>query len=94
MVPPLLLLKLRLLLPPERRPPPPSRRAGASGGGSPAEAIQAVADGVTQCKFEATYPASDECVLHRILDVLVAVVGCPAGPLLTNDNLINIFQVL
>ncbi|EFN55517.1 hypothetical protein CHLNCDRAFT_133932 [Chlorella variabilis] len=64
----------------------------ASGGGSAAEAIQAVADGVTQCKFEATYPASDECVLHKILDVLVGCVGCPAGALLTNDNLINIFQ--
>lgn len=33
-----------------------------------------MADGVTQCKFEATYPASDECVLHRILDVLVRAV--------------------
>lgn len=59
-----------------------------------AEAIQAVADGVTQCKFEATYPASDECVLNKILDVLVAAVSCPTGGLLTNDNLINIFQVL
>jgi brefeldin A-resistance guanine nucleotide exchange factor 1 len=61
-------------------------------GGSAAEAIQAVADGVTQCKFEATYPASDECVLYKILDVLVDCVGCPSGALLTNDNLINIFQ--
>lgn len=52
-----------------------------------------MADGVTQCKFESTYAASDECVLHSILDVLVAAVGCPAGGLLTNDNLINIFQV-
>lgn len=59
-----------------------------------AEAIQAVADGVTQCKFEATYPASDECVLNKILDVLVAAVSCPTGGLLTNENLINIFQVL
>lgn len=52
-----------------------------------------MADGVTQCKFEATYPSSDECVLHRILDVLVVAVGCPAGVLLSNDNLISIFQV-
>ncbi|KAI3425868.1 hypothetical protein D9Q98_007841 [Chlorella vulgaris] len=64
----------------------------ASGGGIPAESMQVVADGVTQCKFEATYPASDECVLHKILDVLVACVGCPGGSLLTHDNLINIFQ--
>lgn len=48
---------------------------------------------MTQCKFEATYPASDECVLNKILDVLVAAVSCPTGGLLTNDNLINIFQV-
>ncbi len=47
--------------------------AGGLGGPAAAEAIQAVADGVTQCKFEATYPASDECVLHRILDVLVSL---------------------
>ena len=51
-----------------------------------------MADGVTQCKFEATYPSSDECVLYKILDVLVACVGSPTGHLLTNDNLINIFQ--
>jgi hypothetical protein len=35
---------------------------------------------------------SDECVLYKILDVLVGCVGCPSGALLTNDNLINIFQ--
>lgn len=39
------------------------------------EAIRVVADSVTQCKFEATYPASDDCVLYKILDVLV---GRPA----------------
>lgn len=65
---------------------------GAASAVHAAEAIQAVADGVTQCKFEATYPASDECVLNKILDVLVAAVSCPTGGLLTNDNLINIFQ--
>lgn len=51
-------------------------RAGGLGGPAAVEAIQAVADGVTQCKFEATYPASDECVLHRILDVLVSFDCC------------------
>ncbi|KAL4436787.1 hypothetical protein ABPG75_003926 [Micractinium tetrahymenae] len=65
---------------------------GAGSSAYAAEAVQAVADGVTQCKFEATYPASDECVLNKILDVLVAAVSCPTGGLLTNDNLINIFQ--
>ena len=57
-----------------------------------AEAVQALADAVTQCKFEATYPASDECVLNRILDVLVACVRSPWGRLLSHDNLLNIFQ--
>lgn len=57
-----------------------------------AEAIRVVADSVTQCKFEATYPASDDCVLYKILDVLVACVETKQGHLLTDDNLINIFQ--
>lgn len=57
-----------------------------------AEAVQGIAEAVTQCKFEATYPAFDECVLNRILDVLVATVGSPYGSLLTHDHLINVFQ--
>lgn len=56
------------------------------------EAIRTVCDSVTQCKFEATYPASDECVLSKILDVLVACVDSPLGKMLTNDNVINVFQ--
>ncbi len=47
---------------------------------------------MTLCKFEATYPASDDCVLHKILDVLVACVKSQWGRLLTDDNLINIFR--
>eukprot|EP00887_Chlorella_sp_A99_P008000 scaffold12.g8000.t1 len=64
---------------------------GASASGV-AEAVQATSDAVTQCKFEATYPASDECVLYKILEVLGALVRCPWGKLLTSDNLLNIFQ--
>ena len=56
------------------------------------EALHAVAEAVTQCKFEATYPSFDECVLSHILDVLVAAVRCSHGRLLTHDNLINVFQ--
>lgn len=56
------------------------------------EAVQSIAESATQCKFEATYPAFDECVLNRILDVLVATVASPQGRLLAHDNLINIFQ--
>lgn len=34
-----------------------------------AEAMSATADSITQCKFEATDPASDEVVLYKILQV-------------------------
>ena len=34
-----------------------------------AEAMHSIANAVTQCKFEATDPASDEVVLYRILQV-------------------------
>ena len=38
-------------------------------GDKAAEAMHAVADAVTQCKFEATNPAADEVVLYKILQV-------------------------
>ena len=31
--------------------------------------MHAIADAVTQCKFEATNPAADEVVLYKILQV-------------------------
>ena len=34
-----------------------------------AVAMHAIADAVTQCKFEATDPAADEVVLYKILQV-------------------------
>lgn len=34
-----------------------------------AEAVNALVEGTTQCKFEATSPASDEVVLFNILQV-------------------------
>lgn len=55
-------------------------------------AVQAISESVTQCKFESSYPAFDECVLNEILDVLVTLVKCPQGFFLTHDNLIDIFQ--
>ena len=33
------------------------------------EAMRVTADAITQCKFEATDPASDEIVLYNILQV-------------------------
>lgn len=37
-----------------------------------AKAMHAIADAVTQCKFEATNPAADEVVLYKILQVVSA----------------------
>jgi hypothetical protein len=72
--------------------PPTSSGPAALATSGVTDAVRVVADSVTQCKFEATYPASDDCVLYKILDVLVACVKSQWGRLLTDDNLINIFQ--
>ena len=40
-----------------------------STGEKAAKAMHAIADAVTQCKFEATNPAADEVVLYKILQV-------------------------
>jgi brefeldin A-resistance guanine nucleotide exchange factor 1 len=66
--------------------------AGEAGGAATAVAIQAVAESVTATRFEGSRAESDECVLKKILDVLVACVACPAGPLLSDDSLIGLFQ--
>ncbi|CAL8465729.1 g5265 [Coccomyxa elongata] len=55
-------------------------------------AMQATAEAITQCKFEATDPAADEVVLYKILQVLLACVKCPGGQLLSHDNILSIFQ--
>mmetsp|Transcript_17390 Transcript_17390/g.52068 ORF Transcript_17390/g.52068 Transcript_17390/m.52068 type:complete len:1953 (-) Transcript_17390:228-6086(-) len=57
-----------------------------------AEAMSATADSITQCKFEATDPASDEVVLYKILQVLSSCVRCAAGCHLSNRNVILIFE--
>ncbi len=41
--------------------------------------MHAIADAVTQCKFEATDPAADEVVLYKILQVQSLL--CQALPL-------------
>ncbi|KFM23960.1 ARF guanine-nucleotide exchange factor GNOM [Auxenochlorella protothecoides] len=56
------------------------------------EAVAALADAVTSCKFEATVPGSDECVLFRILEVLAALVASPWGAALPHDTLLNALQ--
>jgi hypothetical protein len=42
--------------------------AGLNAQGAP-EAVNAIVEDTTQCKFEATSPASDEVVLFNILQV-------------------------
>ena len=57
-----------------------------------ADAVHVIAESVTQCKFESSHPAFDECVLTNILEVLVSLVNCPQGKMLSHSNLIDIFQ--
>ena len=57
-----------------------------------AAAMHAVADAVTHCRFEATDPASDEVVLSKILQVLVACVRSPCGSLLSDEDICAIVQ--
>ncbi|CAN6300172.1 unnamed protein product [Urochloa humidicola] len=51
-----------------------------------AEAMGAVVDAVTACRFEVTDPASEEAVLARVLQVLLACVRSRAAPALANRH--------
>ncbi|KAJ1259611.1 hypothetical protein BS78_10G168600 [Paspalum vaginatum] len=51
-----------------------------------AEAMGAVVDAVTGCRFEVTDPASEEAVLARVLQVLLACVRARAAPALANRH--------
>ncbi|KAF8061912.1 hypothetical protein HT031_004172 [Scenedesmus sp. PABB004] len=57
-----------------------------------AEAVNAIVQSTTQCKFEATSPASDEVVLFNILQVLQAVVRCEAGAYLSDESVCKAYQ--
>ena len=57
-----------------------------------AEAMHAVADAVTLCRFEATDPDHDDVVLSKILHVLLECMRCPTGRLLSDDDVCNIVQ--
>ncbi|CAM6114681.1 unnamed protein product [Calypogeia fissa] len=50
------------------------------------EAIHGIVDAVTSCRFEVTDPASEEVVLMKILQVLLACVRCEAGVVLSNRD--------
>uniref|UniRef100_A0A0D9VFE3 SEC7 domain-containing protein n=1 Tax=Leersia perrieri TaxID=77586 RepID=A0A0D9VFE3_9ORYZ len=55
-----------------------------------AEAMGAVVEAVTGCRFEVTDPASEETVLARVLQVLLACVRGRAAPALANRHVCNI----
>jgi golgi-specific brefeldin A-resistance guanine nucleotide exchange factor 1 len=57
-----------------------------------AEAINAVCYVVTRCRFERTDHSGDEVVLMRILQVLLDCLRCPAGTLLTDQNVWDMVQ--
>ena len=54
--------------------------------------MQTLTESIVACKFEASYPASDECVLGTLLDVLVNCVRLKVGSMLSHDSLIGAFQ--
>lgn len=49
-------------------------------------AIHGIVDAVTSCRFEVTDPASEEVVLMKILQVLLACMKCGAGLVLSNRD--------
>jgi brefeldin A-resistance guanine nucleotide exchange factor 1 len=50
------------------------------------DAMQSVVDAVTGCRFEVTDPASEEVVLMRILQVLLACMKSKASVMLSNQH--------
>ncbi|KAJ6421697.1 hypothetical protein OIU84_028975 [Salix udensis] len=54
------------------------------------DAMQSVVDAVTGCRFEVTDPASEEVVLMRILQVLLACMKSKASVMLSNQHVCTI----
>lgn len=55
-----------------------------------AEAMHAVVEAVTSCRFEVTDPASEEAVLMKILQVLLACMKSRASVVLSNQHVCTI----
>lgn len=53
-------------------------------------ALHSVVDAVTSCRFEVTDPASEEAVLMKILQVLLACMKSKASVVLSNQHVCNI----
>ena len=54
------------------------------------EAMHLLVDAVTSCRFEVTDPASEEVVLMKILQVLLACMKSKASPMLSNQHVCTI----
>lgn len=54
------------------------------------DAMHLIVDAVTSCRFEVTDPASEEVVLMKILQVLLACMKCKASIKLNNQHVCNI----
>lgn len=54
------------------------------------DAMHLVVDAVTSCRFEVTDPASEEVVLMKILQVLLACMRCKASVVLSNQHVCTI----
>ncbi|KAK6911891.1 Sec7 domain [Dillenia turbinata] len=54
------------------------------------EAMHLVVDAVTSCRFEVTDPASEEVVLMKILQVLLACMKSKASVMMSNQHVCNI----
>ncbi|KAG0564739.1 hypothetical protein M758_8G130600 [Ceratodon purpureus] len=55
-------------------------------------AMHMIVDAVTSCRFEVTDPASEEVVLMKILQVLLACLKCGAGAVLSNRDVCNVLN--
>ncbi|KAI7735181.1 hypothetical protein M8C21_028043 [Ambrosia artemisiifolia] len=56
------------------------------------DALHLVVDAVTSCRFEVTDPASEEVVLMKILQVLLACMKSKASVMLSNQHVCTIFN--
>lgn len=54
------------------------------------DAMHAIVDAVTSCRFEVTDPASEEAVLMKILQLLLACMRCRASRVLSNQHVCTI----
>ena len=63
-----------------------------STGAFAADAMHAIVDAVTHCRFEATDAVADEAVLVRILQTLSACVQCGAGQCISDADMSSIVQ--